>query len=305
MSVDNTDGDEHAESGAPSEGEIVADRFSTDEIFQRVLATGSEEISSSLRVLSLSGVAAGFAITLTFVAHAALAGATASTEITPVDHLLYPVGFLYIVVGRYQLFTEQTITPVSLVLTRLASVPALLRVWGLVLAANLVGVVAGTTFIVYGAVLDPPAIEAGLTFGEEALEKTPWSLFSRAVIAGAIVAGMVWLEHAARESVTRFFLVYLLMLLIPATGLYHVVVSTADATFLLLHGVSSASTVVFEFLLPVLAGNTFGGVALVALLNYGQTVDAFPEAMRESPRLSWREWGLQVRVTDPRIDEKE
>ena len=305
MSADDTDGGDYAESGAPSEGEIVADRFSTDEIFQRVLATGSEEINSSLRVLSLSGIAAGFAISLTFVAHAALAGATAGTEITPIDHLLYPVGFLYIVVGRYQLFTEQTITPVSLVLTRLASVLALFRVWGLVLATNLVGVIVGTAFVFYGAVLDPPAIEAGLTFGEEALKKTPWSLFSRAVIAGAIVAGMVWLEHAARGSATRFFLVYLLMLLIPATGLYHIVVSTADATFLLLHGVSSASTVIFEFLLPVLAGNALGGVAFVSLLNYGQTVDAFPEEMRESPRLSWREWGLRVKVIDPRVNESE
>ena len=305
MSANDAGDADHAESGAPSEGDVVADRFSTDEIFQRVLATGSEEINSSLRILTLSGIGAGFAITFTFVAHAALAGATPGTEITPVDHLLYPVGFIYIVVGRYQLFTEQTITPVSLVLTRLASVPALLRVWGLVLAANLIGVVAGTAFVVFGSVLGPSAVEAGLTFGEEAVAKSPWSLFSRAVVAGAIVAGMVWLEHAARESVARFLLVYLFMLVIPATGLYHVVVSTADATFLLLHGVSSASTVVFEFLLPVLAGNTLGGVGLVTLLNYGQTEDAFPEAMHESPRLSWREWGLKITATDPRADEKE
>ena len=116
---------------------------------------------------------------------------------------------------------------------------------------------------------------------------------------------MVWLEHAARESVARLLLVYLLMLVIPATGLYHIVVSTADATFLLLHGVSSVSTVVFEFLLPVLAGNTLGGVGLVALLNYGQTEEAFPEAMRESSRLSWREWLLKITVTDPRANDEE
>jgi len=304
MSANHTDDADHAESGAPSEGEVVADRFSTDEIFQRVLATGSEEINSSPRILTFSGIGAGIAITFTFVAHAALAGATPGAEITPVDHLLYPIGFIYIVIGRYQLFTEQTITPVSLVLIRLASVPALLHVWGLVLTANLIGVVAGTAFIVFGSVLNPPAIEAGLTFGEEAIAKSPWSLFSRAVIAGAIVAGMVWLEHAARESVARFLLVYLFILVIPATGLYHIVVSTADATFLLLHGVSSVSTVVFEFLLPVLAGNTLGGVGLVTLLNYGQTNEAFPESMRESPRLSWREWGLKTIATDPRASEK-
>ncbi|PSQ39191.1 transporter [Halobacteriales archaeon SW_5_70_135] len=281
MSGNNAGDADHAESGAPSEGEVVADRFSTDEIFQRVLATGSEEVNSSLRILTLNGVGAGFAITFTFVAHAALAGATPGAEITPVDHLLYPVG------------------------TRLASVPALLRVWGLVLAANLIGAVAGTAFVTFGSVLDPSAVEAGLTFGEEAVAKSPWSLFSRAVLAGAIVAGMVWLEHAARESVARFMLVYFFMLVIPVTGLYHVVVSTADATFLLLHGVSSVSTVVFEFLLPVLAGNVLGGVGLVTLLNYGQTEEAFPEAMLESPRLSWREWSLRIVTTEPRANETE
>ena len=291
--------DDPAESGAPTEGDIVADRFSTDEIFRRVLATGTEELHSPVRVLVLSGVGAGFAITLTFIVHAALTGATPGTEPTPVDHLLYPVGFVYIVLGRYQLFTEQTITPISLVLTRLASVPALLRVWGLVLAANLVAVAAGTAFVAYGGVLDPEAVEAGLIFGEEALSKSPWSLFSRAVVAGVVVAGMVWLEHAATGSVARFVLVYVLMLVIPATGLYHVVVSTADATFLLLHGAASVSTVVVEFLLPVLAGNIVGGVVLVALLNYGQTETAFPEALRTSQRLSWREWVTTVTASDP------
>jgi len=297
--------DGRADSGAPAEGEVVADRFSTDEIFQRVLATGGEELHSPNRVLLLSGIAAGFAISLTFLVHAALAGATEGTEITPVDHLLYPAGFLYIVIGRYQLFTEQTVTPVSLVLTRLASLPALLRVWGVVLAANVAGVVGGTAFVALGGVLDPPAVEAGLTFGEEALAKSPVSVFSRAIVAGAIVAGMVWVEHAARESAARFLLVYLFMLLVPVTGLYHVVVATADATFLVVHGAASVATVVVDFLLPVLAGNALGGVALVAVLNYGQTDEAFPEAMRESPRLSWREWTSRLVWTDPRATTEE
>ena len=303
MSTD-TDGT-RAESGAPAEGEVVADRFSTDEIFQRVLATGGEEISSPNRVLLLSGIAAGFAISLTFLAHAALSGATEGTEITPVDHLLYPVGFVYIVVGRYQLFTEQTVTPVSLVLTRLASVPALLRVWTVVLAANVAGVVGGVVFIAFGGVLDPPAVEAGLTFGEEALAKSPTSLFSRAVVAGAVVAGMVWVEHAARGSVTRFLVVYLFILVIPMVGLYHAVVATADATFLVVNGAATVGTVVIDFLLPVIAGNALGGVGLVAVLNYGQTEEAFPEAMRESPRLSWREWAGRVASTDPRATAEE
>lgn len=292
-------------SGAPSEGGVIQDRFSTDEIFQRVLATGSEELHSSTRVLLLSGIAAGLAITLSFLAHAVLVAEFGGGDVGPAAHLLYPIGFVYIIVGRYQLYTEQTLTPVSLVLTRLASVPLLGKVWALVLAGNVVGAAVGAFVLANAGVLDPAAMEAGTAFAEEALKKGWWSLFYRGVVAGWIVASLVWVNHAVHDSVARVVVIYLAIYLIPTTGLYHIVVSVADAFFYLFEDGAEIVGVFSSFLLPVLLGNTLGGVFLVTLLNYGQTEEAFPEPMRTSERIGWREWLVGFRSTDPRAHEED
>jgi hypothetical protein len=109
----------------------VGDRFSGDEIFHRILASADEEIATGTMELLFSGLAAGFAITLTFVGHAAVTAFYPNNQI--IAAVLYPLGFIYIILGRYQLYTENILPPVALVLAHLASLPLLLRVWGLVL----------------------------------------------------------------------------------------------------------------------------------------------------------------------------
>jgi len=67
--------------------------------------------------------------------------------------LLSPLCFLYIIVGGYQLYTENTLPPVALTLERLASVPALLCNWLVVLAGNFAGGLLGATVLAYTGVL--------------------------------------------------------------------------------------------------------------------------------------------------------
>lgn len=84
--------------------------------------------------------------------------------------LLYPLGFIYIIIGNYQLYTENTLPPVALVLERLASVPRLLRIWIVVFLANAVGAGIGTYVLANTGVLSVGAVEAASTFGTEGLE---------------------------------------------------------------------------------------------------------------------------------------
>lgn len=276
---------DHAASGAPDAGWAIGDRFSSEEIFQRVLATADEEVSTGTRELFFSGLAAGFAIVLTFVAHAAL------TEYFPENDLfaalLYPIGFLYIILGRYQLYTENTLPPVALVLTRLASIPLLMRVWGVVLFGNVLGAALGALLLAHSHVLSPGAMSAGGDFARTGIETGWWDVFFKAIFAGWLVAGVVWINHAVHDSISRLLLVYLAFYTISATELYHVVVTACDALFAVFTGHAGLLTVTYEFWLPVLLGNTVGGVFLVALVNYGQAErQRFPE-VRE---LSTREW---------------
>ncbi|KTG07890.1 transporter [Haloprofundus marisrubri] len=286
---------ERARSGAPAAGKAVRDRFSADEIFQRVVATANEEVDESTRKLFFSGLAAGFAITLTFLLQSSVTAVIPG----PLAHLLgaalYPLGFVYIIMGRYQLYTENTLPPVALVLERIASVPTLLRVWTTVLAANLAGGIAGAFVLANTGVMSPETAATATELGLAGVDAGWWDLFFKAVFAGWLVAGVVWLEHAVRDSISRFVLVYVVFLAIPAAESYHVVVSACEAFFLVFVGEAAVLGVLWGFVLPVLLGNTVGGVFLVTLVNYGQTENRLFDAESVPSRLPTREWLLGVR----------
>ena len=291
---------DRASSGAPAAGKAVGDRFSTDEIFQRVVATADEEVGTSVRKLYLSGVAAGFAITLTFFVYATGKAAFPDDPTGLLAPLLYPLGFVYIIMGRYQLYTENTLTPVTLVLTRVSTVPSLLRVWITVLSGNLSGAAVGAFVLANSGVFSPAVAAAAVDIGTVGIETPWWDLVFKAVFAGWLVAGLMWLEHAVRDSISRVVLVYLVIFTIPATGLYHIVVSATDTFYLAFTGNGGLLVGLREFVLPVLLGNTIGGVVLVTLLNYGQTEVRFPGGGGDRHRYSWRQVLLGVR--DERAD---
>ena len=285
-----------SERGAPSAGEAVSDLFSTDEIFHRLMATADEEFSRTPRLLFLSGLAAGLSIGLTFLARATMTGLVPGDGTGLVGNILYPIGFLFIVLGRYQLYTENTLTPVALVLTRLASLPRLLKIWVIVFAANLVGAALAALLFASTEVLSPAATEAAYHFGEHALSETWSALFFKGMIAGWMVAGMVWLMHAVRDGTARVALIYFIMFLVPSLGLFHCVIGACELFFFVLKGGVSLGEGVVAFLLPVTLGNTVGGVLFVALPNYFQTRD---EKFREWVQLSWHEWFLGQRPGAP------
>lgn len=297
---------EMSRSGAPAVGRVVRDRFSTDEVFQRIVAAADEEITSGSRELFFSALAGGFAITITFML---LVSMTATTGGDPVlSVLLYPLGFTYIIIGGYQLYTENTLPPVALTLERLASIPALLRNWTVVLAGNFTGGALGAAALAFGGVLSPEAATVAADLGEKGVKTGWWPLFSKAAFAGLIVAGVVWVEYAARDTISRLVVVYIAFLAIPLGGLYHSVVSFTEMTYLVLHGDLAVLTGLTQFVLPVLLGNTVGGVVLVTVVNYFQTTEERLESARfdgGDRQLSLREWlygGFAGRAYVPLID---
>lgn len=282
---------DRSERGAPAAGRAIRDRFSADEIFQRIVATADEEFNRSNRLLFMSGLAAGLALALTFLARSAVTAAIPGNAAELIGNLLYPVGFVLIVMGRYQLFTENTLTPVTLVLTRIASLPSLLRVWGIVIVANVLGAAVGAFVLANTGVFAPETAAVAGGFGEHALTTSWWDLFFKAVFAGNIVAGMVWLMHACRDTTARFLIIVFLMFLIPSTDLYHCITGVCEVLYVVFQGHTSLWAAFAHFFVPVVLGNTVGGVLLVALLNFSQTEDRrFSDRDPRQIELSWSEW---------------
>lgn len=277
--------------GVPATGEVVPDRFSSDEVFQRIVADADHEITSGVRELFFSGVAAGFAITITVLLYATM---STKTDSSIVAALLYPIGFVYIIIGGYQLYTENTLPPVALTLERLASIPALLRHWSIVLAGNFVGGIGGAIALAYGGVFSPEAATVAVDLAEKGIATPMWDLFFKAAFAGLIVAGVVWINFAAQDTISRLVAVYIAFLAIPLGDLFHVVVSFTEVIYLLFVGDIAFLAGMWNFVIPVLLGNTLGGVLLVTVVNYYQTSDRRLEVERfeHVRRLTPREWFL-------------
>jgi formate/nitrite transporter FocA (FNT family)/nucleotide-binding universal stress UspA family protein len=308
---DSNAGESSAETGGqtdsavPASDHAVTDRFTSDEVFQRIVADADHEITSGTRELFFSALAGGFAITITFLVYATT---YPKTESSIVAAMLYPIGFVYIILGGYQLYTENTLPPVALTLERLASIPALLRHWAIVAAGNFTGGAIGATVLAYGGVFEPEAAAVAMDLAAHGVyEVSRTALFFKGAFAGLIVAGLVWMIFAARDTISRLAVVYLAFLAIPIGDLYHVVVSFTESVYLMHVGDLSLLLAMTDFVIPVLLGNTAGGVLLVTVVNYYQTTeDRLTSARFENVRqLTYREWilgGLAGRSYVPVVD---
>ncbi len=300
--------DDRAASGVPKEGWAVGDRFSWEEIQQRLIASADEEISEKPVTLFFSGLTAGFAIVLTLIGHAV--GVAQFPDNGFLGALLYPIGFLYIILGRYQLYTENTLPPVKLVLSRLAGIPLLLRLWGIVLFGNVLGAALGTLVLAHTQVLSPEAIDAALNFVNHALELSWWDIFFRALFAGWLVAGVIWVGMASQDTITRFVIVYFVFFTIAACRLFHVVTAAAEVFFVSFyhHSLTELGILASEFWLPVFLGNTFGGVLVFTMVAYAQSErKLFPEVrvLKLRDVLFSMKGGKPFRTPGPKPNEKE
>ncbi|WP_026190979.1 formate/nitrite transporter family protein [Methylobacterium sp. WSM2598] len=252
--------------------EVEAERWPSAIVIHEVIRhEGVEELARTVSALLLSGLAAGLAMGLSLVVQGVI---RARLPEAPWRDLVsgwgYTIGFLIVVLGRQQLFTENTLTPVLPLLhdRTLAMLGRLLRLWGLVLAANLVGTILFALAIARTEVFDEGLRAQFRDISRHTLAHPFWPTLSKAVVAGWLIALMVWLLPAAGGA--RPFVILLLTYVIAICGLAHVVAGSVEAAYLVFLGEAGWGDYAARFFLPTLIGNVFGGVALVAVLNWGQ-----------------------------------
>lgn len=182
--------------------------------------------------------------------------------------LLYPIGFIIVVIGQSLLFTEQTSLLSLPVLNKIEPLHKLLRLWGIVIAGNVVG---GCLF---AALMIGLGLNMGLftvanidAYAEHVLGFKWWVIFGSAVLAGWMMGIAAWLVTSARDTLSRIVLVTLITGSIGFLGLHHSIVGNIEVFAALMYGSYVTLTNYMLFLFVVLAGNTVGGVVFVAVLK--------------------------------------
>ena len=171
-------------------------------VHETIRREGEEELNRTNSALAWSGLSAGLSMGFSLIAEGLIEAYLPRQPWTPlVSKLGYSVGFLIVVLGRQQLFTETTLTAVLPALTRRDAKTFLgvLRLWGIVLLANLVG-----TYLFALCVGKIPLFTPQI---QRTLMEVSWpvaagfgTVFMRSIFAGWLIALMVWLLPAAESA---------------------------------------------------------------------------------------------------------
>jgi formate/nitrite transporter FocA (FNT family) len=236
-----------------------------------VVKQGEDELERPAGSLFWSGLAAGLAIIASVTAQGALHQRLPDA---PWRELVagfgYCLGFIIVILGRMQLFTEHT-TVAVLPLMRdrtMANLRRTARLWGIVLSGNLIGAAAISAAAIYLPLQSPELTKAMLEVSAKLFEKAPMDMFLQGIPAGFLVASIAWIRSAADDS--SFWIVLVLSYLIAIGGFTHVIAGAAEAFLLLWAGKAGIGWVFGTFLVPVLLGNIVGGTGLFAMLAHAQ-----------------------------------
>ena len=184
----------------------------------------------------------------------------------------YSIGFLIVILGRQQLFTENTLTVILPLLRKknLSTLAKVGRLWGIVLAANLAGAFIFASVLGNTNAVGPDIRSAITDIAREAYSADPGSIFLRGIFAGWLIALMVWLLPFAEAG--RVWVIMLITYFVGLGSFSHIIAGSVDALFLVGVGEKSVAAYLFQYMLPTLFGNILGGVSLVAAFAHVQFI---------------------------------
>lgn len=240
-------------------------------VHQRLRKDGQKELARDSMALLWSAVAAGISMSFSMVArglmHAQLPDSGAGFMI---ECLGYTVGFIVVILARQQLFTENTVTAVLPVMSHptFANFGALGRLWSVVLFGNMVGAALSAATFLNMPIFDPATHDAFITLGKHLMEKTPFEMFSSAVLAGWMIATLVWLIPAADQA--KVWIILIITYVMAIGGFAHIVVGASEMFYMVFSGNADWSDFLLRFGLPTLAGNVVGGTFIFALISHAQ-----------------------------------
>jgi formate/nitrite transporter FocA (FNT family) len=247
-------------------------RLSAGQIYDNIRVAAQEELRRPATALFWSATAAGLTIGFSFLAGAyltALAPANYSGAATAVG---YPLGFVFVVLARGQLFTENTLEPIIPLLhtPTLKTLRQLLSLWVVVLIGNLAGACAFAAIVALTPMLAETLRPTLIAVAKTGTDGGFWLVALRAIYAGWLIALMAWLIASTRATGAQVLLIWLTTAPISALGFRHSVAGSVEAFYRAFEHTAGWREMAGGFILPAVVGNIVGGFVFVALLNHGQ-----------------------------------
>ncbi|GLR10608.1 hypothetical protein COO59_17565 [Mixta theicola] len=240
-------------------------------IHEQIRQDGEKELERDSIALLWSAIAAGLSMGASLMAKGIFQAHLGDVPgAFLLENLGYTFGFIIVIMARQQLFTENTVTAVLPVMHKPTggNFLLLLRLWGMVLLGNLIGTGLGALAFAHMPVFDDATRLAFTHISEKVMANPPATMFANAIIAGWIIATMVWMFPSAGDA--KILVIILMTWLVALGDLSHIVVGSVEVWYLVFTGALPWQEFIWPFALPTLAGNIIGGTFIFALISHAQ-----------------------------------
>jgi formate/nitrite transporter FocA (FNT family) len=259
-------------------GEEVAAEGKLQHGFDRIVTEGAERLGRSTLNVLVTGLFGGLEIGLGIMAYLAVLHETGSHLLAG---LAFGIGFIALHLAHSELFTENFLVPVTAIVAGRSRLRYLARLWGVTLAANLVGCWGMAWLIVEARPdLKPKAIETGTHYAHLGINGHSLAL---AVVAGVVITLMTRMQNATESVGVQLVPAVLFGALLAAGQLFH---SVLDSMFMFAALHSGHAPFGYLDWLGALGwsvlGNVIGGVGLVTFLRLIRVPGKVAEERRET-----------------------
>jgi formate/nitrite transporter FocA (FNT family) len=257
--------------GSPLEDEL-------EDAFARMVGEGTQRLHRSWREVLVTGFFGGAEVGMGVLAYLAVREATGNPMIAG---LAFSIGFLALLLGRSELFTEGFLVPVTTVVAKRASLAQLAKLWSGTLVANLAGgwILMWLVMTAYPG-LHAQAVESGTHFALAPLSPETAAL---AVLGGAAITLMTRMQHGTDSTPGKIAAAVAGAFLLAGLQMFHSILDsllifaalqTGDATF----GYGDWAL----WFAYTVVGNVLGGLVLVTLLRLLRSKDRLLEERSEA-----------------------
>ncbi|MBK0065004.1 MULTISPECIES: formate/nitrite transporter family protein [unclassified Acinetobacter] len=239
-------------------------------VYEIIRKDGIEELERPTKALIFSGITAGIVISFSFVFKALLNAYLPETKGSfLIENMGYTVGFVLVILGHMQLFTENTIATVVPLFKPFSvdKLKGVLRLWGIVFISNLIGTALAALFLLNPHLFDENLMQSFDKLAHHVATFTVSENIIKGIPAGILIASLVWILPSANN---KFLLIFFITYLMALGGFTHVIVGSAEMAYWVFKGQVTFTEYLFQFLLPTALGNIIGGTGVFTLLIYGQ-----------------------------------
>jgi formate-nitrite transporter family protein len=218
---------------SPKSSQIEPPQKSYQKILEQETREGLKELKRAPFGLLISSFSAGldlsFSLLLMGVMLTMLRASASHPGAQIAVAMMYSIGFILVILGRSELFTEHTTRAVYPVLTGHASPAALLRLWGLIYAGNLAGTAVFSKLItIIGPALGIIDLSCLGELARRVVTHAWWVLALSGILAGWLMGLLSWLVTASRDTISQVLFVWLITSAIGLCHLHHAVVGSVE-----------------------------------------------------------------------------